>query len=111
MLMELPSLIECNVVQEIPHGIWYLDSRCNNHMTGNLNFFSSQDNSIQTDVTLGNNCQVIVLGKGTVDILTKQGESKYIPNVYHVKVLKHNLLSIGQLIQKDIESTWKMIIM
>ena len=38
--------------------------------------------------------------KGIVGILTKQGESKYIPDVYHVECLKHNLLSIGQLIQK-----------
>ena len=51
-------------------------------------------------VTLGNNVQVTALGKGIVDILTKQGESKYIPNVYHVEGLKHNFLSIGQLIQK-----------
>ena len=69
-------------------------------MTGNLNFFSSLDNSVKTDVTLGNNVQVTVLGKGTVDILTKHGESKYIPDVYDVEGLKHNLLSIGQLIQK-----------
>ena len=53
-------------------------------MTRNLNLFSSLDDSVQTDVTLGNNVQVTVLGKATVDILTKQGESKYIPNVYHV---------------------------
>ena len=40
------------------------------------------------------------MGKYTVGILTKQGESKFIPDVYHVEGLKHNLLSIGQLIQK-----------
>ena len=56
-------------------------------MTGNLNLFSSLDTSIKTDVTLGNNAQVTVLGKGTVDILTKQGESKYIPDIYHVEGL------------------------
>ena len=69
-------------------------------MTSNLNLFSSLDNLVQTDVTLGNNVQVTILGKGIVDIQTKQGESKYIPVVYHVEGLKHNLLSIGQLIQK-----------
>ena len=69
-------------------------------MIGNLNSFSILDNSVQIDFTLGNNVQVTVLGKGTVGILTKQGESKYIPDVYHVKGLKHNFLSIGQLIQK-----------
>ena len=70
-------------------------------MTGNLNLFSSLDTSVKTDVTLGNNVQVTVFGKGTVDILTKQGESKYIPDIYHVEGLKHNLLSIGQLLQRQ----------
>ena len=92
--------IEWNAIQESPHDIWHLDSGCNNHMTSNLIFFSSLDNLVQTDVTLGNNVQVIVLGKWTVGILTKHGESKFIPNVYHVEGLKHNLMSIGQLIQK-----------
>ena len=98
--MASTSPLECNVVQESPHNIWYLDSRCSNHMIGNLNVFYILDNSVQTDVTLGNNVQVTILGKGSVDILTKQGESKYIPDVYHVEGLKHNFLSIGQLIQK-----------
>ena len=71
MLMAYASPIECNVVQEIPHDIWYLDSGYNNHMIGNLNLFSCLDNSVQTDVTLGNNVQVTVLGKCTVGILTK----------------------------------------
>ena len=100
MLIEYASLIECNDVQEIPHDIRYLDSRCNNHMTGNLNLFSSQDNSVQIDVTVGNNVQVTILGKVIVGILTKQGESKYIPDVYHVEGMKQKILSIGQLIQK-----------
>ena len=77
----------------------YLDSGCNNHMTSNLNLFSSLNNSIQIDVTIGNNVQVIVLGKCTVGILTKHGESTYIRDVYHSEGLKHNLLRIGQLIQ------------
>ena len=55
--MAYASPIECNVVQESPHDIWYLDSGCSNHMTSNLNLFSTLDNS---DVTLGNNFQVIV---------------------------------------------------
>ena len=99
--MAYASPIECNAIQESPHDIWYLHPGCNNHMTGNLNLFSSVDNLVQNGVTLGNNVQVTVLGKGIVYFLTKQGESKYIPDVYHVEDLKHNLLSIGQLIQKS----------
>ena len=40
-------------------------------MTGNLDLFSSLDTSVKTDVTLGNNVQVTVLGKGTVDITVR----------------------------------------
>ena len=71
MLLACESPLECNVVQEIPHDIWYLDSSCSNHMTGNSSLFSSLDDSIQIDVTLGNNVQVTVLGKGTASVLTK----------------------------------------
>ena len=87
--MASTSPLKCNVVQESPHDIWYLNSGCNNHMTGNF-FFSSLDNSVKTNVTLGNNVQLTVLGKSIVSILTKQGESKYIPDVYHVEGMKHN---------------------
>ena len=76
MFLVCPSPIECNVVQEIPCDIWYIDLGCNNHMIGNLNLFSSLDNLVQTDVTLGNNVQVTVLGKCTVGILTKQGSER-----------------------------------
>ena len=101
MLMACTSPIECNIVQESPCDIWYLDSGFNNHMTGNLNLFSSLDNSIENDVTLGNNVQVTILGKCIVGILTKYGERKFMPNVYHVERMEYNLLSIGQLIQKS----------
>ena len=68
--MACASPFECNTIQESPCDIWHLDLGCNNHMIGNLNLFSSLDNSVQTDVTLGNNVQVTVLGKGIVGILT-----------------------------------------
>ena len=48
-------------------------------MTGNLNLFSSLENSVQTDVTLGNNVQVTIFGKGNVGILTKHGGVKLYP--------------------------------
>ena len=42
----------------------------------------------------------LFLEKGIVGIVTKQRESKYIPDVYHVQGLKNNLLSIGKMMQK-----------
>jgi hypothetical protein len=69
-------------------------------MTRKLELFSSLDKSIQTKVTLGTDIQVTILGKGSIDILTKQGEQKVMPDVYYVSGLKHNLMSTGQLLQK-----------
>ena len=61
-IVEIPnivSLVECNVAQESPCDTWYLDSSCSNHMTRNLEFFSSLDKSVQTKVTLGIDIQVL----------------------------------------------------
>ena len=69
-------------------------------MTGNRELLSSIDSSISSDITLGNDYLVKVQGRGTVPILTKQNVKKDISNVYHVPDLKHNLLSVGQLIEK-----------
>jgi transposase InsO family protein len=68
-------------------------------MTGNKDLLSCIDSSISSDITLGNDSLVKVQGKGTVPILTKQNVKKDINNVYHVPDLKHNLLSVGQLIE------------
>jgi hypothetical protein len=68
------SPIECNVVEEIPCDIWYLDSRCSNHLTCNKELFSSLDELVQTKDTLGKYIQVIGLWKGSINILTRQGE-------------------------------------
>ena len=69
-------------------------------MIGNLNLFLGLDESIQTDVTLGNNFPVTLLVKDIAGILTKQEERMCIHDVYHVGGLKDNQLSIGKLIQK-----------
>jgi hypothetical protein len=40
-------LIACNVAQENEKDIWFLDSGCHNHMTGNLKMFYSLDESVK----------------------------------------------------------------
>lgn len=63
-------------------------------MTRNLELFSSLDKSIQTKVTLETNIEVTILGKGSINILTKKGEQKVMSDVYYVSGLKYNLMSI-----------------
>ena len=92
--------LACNVAQEKQSDIWYLDSGCSNQMSGNIEMFSNLDESVKSEVTFGTDSKISIMGKGRVNILTKKGEKKYISDVYFVSGLEHNLMSIGQLMQK-----------
>jgi hypothetical protein len=62
------------------------------------------DELAQTKITLRTYIQVTFLGKGSINILTKQGEQNIMIDVYYVSGLKNNLMSIGQLLQKMIHN-------
>jgi len=93
-------LLVCNMAETNSEDIWFLDFGCINHMTGNIALFFALDQSVQSQVTLGTDSKIFVMGKGEVKIFTKKGEKKTIADVYYVPRMKCNLLSIGQLVQK-----------
>ena len=64
--------LACNVAQEKQSDIWYLDSGCRNHMSGNIEMFFDLDERVKSEVTLGTDSKVYVMGKGRVNILTKK---------------------------------------
>uniref|UniRef100_A0A251SDS7 Putative zinc finger, CCHC-type n=1 Tax=Helianthus annuus TaxID=4232 RepID=A0A251SDS7_HELAN len=88
-----------NMEETVNDDHWYLDSGCSNHMTGNRDLFITLDESIRKEVRTGDDKKLEVLGSGEVMIII-QGRSKRIQNVFYVKGLRHNLLSVGQLIKK-----------
>ncbi|XP_010539141.1 PREDICTED: uncharacterized protein LOC104813272 [Tarenaya hassleriana] len=92
------SDIRCNVAytseQNNSAGIWYFDSGCSRHMTGNQDLLKDFE-EVQKggSVTFGDGKQGKILGKGT---LNQTG----LPRLHDVKVvqgLKANLISISQL--------------
>jgi len=91
--------ITCDVAQENASNIWFLDSGCSNHMTGNKGLFEELNTSVKAQIKLGNDNIVEVMGKGAINVITNRGK-KTIPDVYFVPGLKHNLISVGQLMQK-----------
>ncbi len=93
------AFIMCNVGEEGSLEVWYLDSGCSNHMSGNETLFSFIDKSSKSEIKMGNNGTLLVVGKGSIMVCTKQGEKKEIKNVYFSPGMKHNLMSIGQIIQ------------
>jgi len=88
-------LLACNMAETNSKDIWFLDFGCSNHMTGNIALFSKLGQSVKSQVTLGTDSKVFVMGKGEVKIFTKKGENKTIVYVYYVPGMKCNLLSIG----------------
>ncbi|KAG6419902.1 hypothetical protein SASPL_116414 [Salvia splendens] len=78
--------------------MWYLDSGCSNHMTGDESIFVSIDTSVNSQVKMGNGALVKAQGKGTISVDTKKG-MKRISDVLLVPNLRQNLLSVGQLIE------------
>jgi len=100
-------VLTCNVTQESANDVWFLDSGCSNHMTGNKDLFSSIDTSIQYEVKLGNDCKVTVSGKGVVPVYTKNNEKMNMYDVYFVPGLRCNLISVGQLLEKGYQVYFK----
>jgi hypothetical protein len=90
--MELLLMVH---VEKTPDEItWFLDSGCNNHMSGQKDFFSELDESFRKTVKLGDNSSIDVMGKGLIH-LQVNNIPQVILEVFYIFYLKKNLLSIG----------------
>ncbi|KAA0065975.1 integrase [Cucumis melo var. makuwa] len=69
---------------------------------------SVQDNVVEPtcEVKTGDNTRLQVKGQGDILVKTKKG-TKRVTNVYYVPGLKHNLLSIGQLLQRGLKVSFE----
>ena len=81
--------------------LWFLDSGCSNHMTGNKEWFSDLEEDFSQIVKLGNDMKMAVVAKGRIRVQLN-GITRVISDVYYIPELKNNLLSIGQLQEKGL---------
>jgi len=79
---------------------WYLDTGCTNHMCGQKELFADLDDSFRTKVKFGDGRFVPVTRKGRILITLKNGDHRYIYDVFYVPDMKSNMLSMGQLAEK-----------
>ncbi|XP_068501124.1 uncharacterized protein [Phaseolus vulgaris] len=79
---------------------WYLDTGCTNHMCGKKELFADLYDSFRTKVKFGDGRFVPMTGKGRILITLKNGDHRYIYDVFYVPDMKSNLLSMGQLAEK-----------
>jgi hypothetical protein len=62
--------------------IWYLDSRCSNHMSGNKELFSTMDESFKSKIKLGDDKALEDSAKGSMEVHTKEG-MKSVKDIYY----------------------------
>ncbi|GKU98653.1 hypothetical protein SLEP1_g11627 [Rubroshorea leprosula] len=86
--------LACYTAKESVPDVWYVDSGCSNHMTGNINLFINLDKSVSKKITMGDGTIREAQGKGIVK-LDEYGKN-CIDDVLFIPHLDSNLLSVGQ---------------
>ena len=71
--------------------LWYLDSGCSRHMTGDQSLFKVFESKKGDNVTFGDGSKAQIKGKGIISLLRLPD----ITNVLYVEGLRVNLLSIS----------------
>ena len=77
--------------------LWYLDSGCSRHMTGDRSLFKVFKSKKGGNVTFGNGSKTQIKGKGIISLLGLPD----IVNVLYLEGLRVNLLSISQICDQD----------
>ncbi|GJR40403.1 retrovirus-related pol polyprotein from transposon TNT 1-94 [Tanacetum coccineum] len=82
--------------------LWYLDSGCSNHMTGNRSQLINFVSKFLGTVIFQNDHIAKIMGYGDY-----QMENITISLVYYVEELGHNLFSVGQFCDSDLEVAFR----
>ena len=77
--------------------LWYLDSDCSRHMTGDRSLFKVFKSKKGGNITFGDGSKSQIKGKGIISL----SRLPNIANVLYVKGLRVNLLSISQICDQD----------
>ncbi|GKA08840.1 hypothetical protein Tco_0688171 [Tanacetum coccineum] len=88
-----------NIVQFI---LFIVDSGCTKHMTGNLKLLCNFVETFMGTVPFGNDQFALILGYG--DLIQENVMIKW---VYYVEGLNHNIFSVGQLCDADLEVAFR----
>ncbi|GJZ84958.1 retrovirus-related pol polyprotein from transposon TNT 1-94 [Tanacetum coccineum] len=82
--------------------LWYLDSSCSKHMTGDRSQLTNFVNKFLGTVKFGNDHVAKILGYGDYQI-----GNVMISRVYYMEGLGHNLFSVGQFCDSNLEVSFR----
>ncbi|GJW57803.1 retrovirus-related pol polyprotein from transposon TNT 1-94 [Tanacetum coccineum] len=103
---ELTLLMARHDEQEERIEPWHIDSAASNRMTGEEDLFMEMEKS-KGNVTFRDKSKASVKENGKILIRAKDGSHQYISDVYNVPNLKSNILSVGQLLEKNYDIHFK----
>ncbi|GAU44848.1 hypothetical protein TSUD_112220 [Trifolium subterraneum] len=103
---EILLMAQQNVETNARDEVWFLDSGCSNHMIGTKEWLYDFDENVRECVKLGDDSRMEIKGKGNLKLCIG-GLTQVITDVYYIPGLKNNLLSIGQLQQKNLTILFK----
>nr|KAJ0196023.1 hypothetical protein LSAT_V11C700348380 [Lactuca sativa] len=92
MKIKIKMFLTCKGNEEGNKNIWYFDNGASNHICGYKDLFMKLDKTVG-DVSFGDLSTILIKGKGTIMILSKDGDKKYIHDVYYAYALKTNVTS------------------
>ncbi|GAU17358.1 hypothetical protein TSUD_232340 [Trifolium subterraneum] len=87
--------------------VWYFDTGCSNHMTGNKSILIDFNKCLNTRIKLANGNFIAAEGMGNVVIQRIIGKKAVIEKVLYVPVMKCNLMSVGQLLEKGFKAVFE----
>jgi hypothetical protein len=87
--------------------MWYLDNCASNHMCKDKHKFMKLNESIKGNVTFVDHSRISIKGKYTILIRLKNDSHQFISNVYYISIVKSNILSLRQLLEKSYENKMK----
>nr|GEW97863.1 hypothetical protein [Tanacetum cinerariifolium] len=91
-----------NLAEVVQIVLWYLDSGCSKHMTGDRSQLVNFVHKFLGTIKFGNDHVAKIMGYGDYQI-----GNVTISRVYYVKGLRHNLFSIGQFCDSDLEVAFR----
>lgn len=100
----IPRKLETTAARD---NLWYLDNGANNHMTGNLECFSKIDKRITGKVRFGDDSRIDITRKGSIMLVTKDGEKMILTDVYYIPDLRSITISLGKATDSGCEVRMK----